>query len=34
VTKNKVAPAFQVAELDVHSGRGVVDEPSREAVSA
>jgi recombination protein RecA len=34
VTKNKVAPAFQVAELDVHSGQGVVDEPSREAVSA
>jgi recombination protein RecA len=34
VTKNKVAPAWQVAELDMRSDRGVVAEASREAVSA
>jgi recombination protein RecA len=34
VTKNKVAPAWQVAELDVLSNRGVVAEASPEAVSA
>jgi recombination protein RecA len=34
VTKNKVAPAWQVAELDMLSDRGVVAEASPEAVSA
>jgi recombination protein RecA len=34
VTKNKVAPAWQVAELEVRSDHGVVAEPSVEAVSA
>jgi recombination protein RecA len=34
VTKNKVAPAFKVAELDVLSDRGVVAEASPQAVSA
>jgi recombination protein RecA len=34
VTKNKVAPAWQVAELDTRSDRGVVTAASREAVSA
>jgi recombination protein RecA len=34
VTKNKVAPAWQVAELDMRSDRGVVTAASREAVSA
>jgi hypothetical protein len=34
VTKNKVAPAWQVAELDVLNDRGVVLEASPEAVSA
>jgi recombination protein RecA len=34
VTKNKVAPAWQVAELDMRSDRGVVAAASREAVSA
>jgi recombination protein RecA len=33
VTKNKVAPAWQVAELEVHSDRGVAD-ASPEAASA
>jgi recombination protein RecA len=33
VTKNKVAPAWQVAELEVHSDRGVAD-ASLEAASA
>ena len=34
VTKNKVAPAWQVAEMDMRSDRGVVTAASREAVSA
>jgi recombination protein RecA len=34
VTKNKVAPAWQVAELDVLNDQGVVAEASPEAVSA
>jgi recombination protein RecA len=34
VTKNKVAPAWEVAELDVLSDRGVVAEAGPEAVSA
>jgi recombination protein RecA len=34
VTKNKVAPAWQVAELEVHSDRGVLAEANREAASA
>jgi recombination protein RecA len=34
VTKNKVAPAWQIAEVDVLSDRGVVAEASPEAVSA
>jgi hypothetical protein len=34
VTKNKVAPAWQTAELDVHTDRGVVAEASPEAASA
>jgi recombination protein RecA len=34
VTKNKVAPAWEVAELEVHSDRGVVAEVSPEAASA
>jgi recombination protein RecA len=34
VTKNKVAPAWQVAELGMRSDRGVVAEASPEAVSA
>jgi recombination protein RecA len=34
VTKNKVAPAWQTAELDMRSDRGVVTEASPEAVSA
>ncbi len=34
VTKNKVAPAWQTAELDVLTDRGVVAEASREAASA
>ena len=34
VTKNKVAPAFTVAELDVLSDRGVVAEASPQAASA
>jgi RecA/RadA recombinase len=33
VTKNKVAPAWQVAELEVQSDRGVAD-ASPEAASA
>jgi recombination protein RecA len=33
VTKNKVAPAWQAAELEVHSNRGVAD-ASLEAASA
>jgi recombination protein RecA len=34
VTKNKVAPAWQTAELDALTDRGVVAEPGPEAVSA
>jgi recombination protein RecA len=34
VTKNKVAPAWQVAELDMRNDRGVVPAASGEAVSA
>jgi RecA/RadA recombinase len=34
VTKNKVAPAWQTAELEVHSDRGVLAEASLEAASA
>jgi recombination protein RecA len=34
VTKNKVAPAWQVAELEMRSDRGVVAEASQEAASA
>ncbi len=34
VTKNKVAPAFKVAELDVRSDRGVLAEANPEAASA
>jgi recombination protein RecA len=34
VTKNKVAPAWQVAELDVLTDRGVIAEAGTEAVSA
>jgi recombination protein RecA len=34
VTKNKVAPAWEVAELEVHSDRGVLAEASLEAASA
>jgi len=34
VTKNKVAPAWQVAELDVLTDRGVIAEPGEEAASA
>jgi recombination protein RecA len=34
VTKNKVAPAWEVAELEVHSDRGVLAKASREAASA
>jgi recombination protein RecA len=34
VTKNKVAPAWTVAELDVLTERGVLPEPSREQASA
>jgi recombination protein RecA len=34
VTKNKVAPAWQVAELDVLSDRGVVADATAEAASA
>jgi recombination protein RecA len=34
VTKNKVAPAFKVAELEVRSDRGVLAEASAEAASA
>jgi hypothetical protein len=34
VTKNKVAPAWEVAELEVHSDRGVAAEVSPEAASA
>jgi recombination protein RecA len=34
VTKNKVAPAWQTAELDVLSDRGVVAEAAPEAASA
>jgi recombination protein RecA len=34
VTKNKVAPAWQVAELDVLSDQGVIAEAGAEAVSA
>jgi recombination protein RecA len=34
VTKNKVAPAWQIAEVDVLSDRGVLAEASPEAVSA
>jgi recombination protein RecA len=34
VTKNKVAPAWQTAELDVRSDRGVLAEASPEAASA
>jgi recombination protein RecA len=34
VTKNKVAPAWQTAELEVHSDRGVLAESGVEAASA
>jgi recombination protein RecA len=34
VTKNKVAPAWQVAELDVIGSRGVLPEPRPQAASA
>jgi recombination protein RecA len=34
VTKNKVAPAWQAAELEVRSDHGVMAEPCREAASA
>jgi recombination protein RecA len=34
VTKNKVAPAWQVAELEVLTGRGVLAEAGVEAASA
>jgi recombination protein RecA len=34
VTKNKVAPAWAVAELDVLTDRGVLAEPTREQASA
>jgi recombination protein RecA len=34
VTKNKVAPAWQTAELEMHSDRGVLAEASPEAASA
>jgi recombination protein RecA len=34
VTKNKVAPAWQVAELEMRTDRGVVAETSVEAASA
>jgi recombination protein RecA len=34
VTKNKVAPAWQVAELEVRSDRGVIAEPCPQAASA
>jgi recombination protein RecA len=34
VTKNKVAPAWAVAELDVRSDRGVLAEPAQQAASA
>jgi recombination protein RecA len=34
VTKNKVAPAWQVAELEVRSDRGVLAEASHQAASA
>jgi hypothetical protein len=34
VTKNKVAPAWQVAELDVTGERGVLAEAFTEPVSA
>jgi translation initiation factor 6 (eIF-6) len=34
VTKNKVAPAWRVAELEVLSDRGVLAEPGTEAASA
>jgi recombination protein RecA len=34
VTKNKVAPAWQTAELEVHSDRGVLAEPSPQAATA
>jgi len=34
VTKNKVAPAWRTAELEVHSDRGVLAEASAEAASA
>jgi recombination protein RecA len=34
VTKNKVAPAWQVAELEVRSGHGVMAESCRETASA
>jgi recombination protein RecA len=34
VSKNKVAPAWQVAELEVRSDQGVMAEPCQEAASA
>jgi hypothetical protein len=34
VTKSKVAPAWQVAELEMRSDRGVAAEASPEAASA
>jgi recombination protein RecA len=34
VTKNKVAPAWQVAELEMRSDRGVVADPTPEAATA
>jgi hypothetical protein len=34
VVKNKVAPAGQTAELEVHNDRGVLGEASCEAASA
>jgi recombination protein RecA len=34
VVKNKVAPAWEVAELEVRSDRGVLAEASAEAASA
>jgi hypothetical protein len=34
VVKNKVAPAWQAAELELHNDRGVLGEAGTEAASA